>query len=330
MPGKESPALTMQPHSIAFAREAGISERLALWGEFVRRHIGELEADTFGDANFDGRLALAEHRRLMVFGIDVTRHRVVRTPRAMRADDRGMVKIVAQLKGVGCFEQAGRKATLLPGEWVFYDATQTYTLANFHAVSQAAIFLPREDLLRQGIDLDRSVARRFTRTGYAAAKVFQAIVGAQSALTSATAPADDLDERLAELVKQALLEEDGVATDAGLRHALKGKVAQIIAANLRDPGLSLDAIAEASGCSKRYLHKLFESENQTLNSLIWNRRLEQARNEIGDPVQAPRTITDIAFSWGFSSSSHFSRLFRDRFGLSPRDFRSLTSSAFGH
>jgi AraC-like DNA-binding protein len=320
----------MQPHSIAFAKEAGVSERLALWGAFVRRHIGELEADTFGDANFDGRLALAEHRRLMVFGIDVTRHRVVRTPRAMRADDRGMVKIVAQLKGVGCFEQAGRKATLLPGEWVFYDATQTYTLANFHAVSQAAIFLPREDLVRQGVDLDRSVARRFTRTGYAAGKVFEAIVGAQSALTGAIAPADDLDERLAELVKQALLEEDGVATDAGLRHALKGKVAQIIAANLRDPGLSLDAIAEASGCSKRYLHKLFESENQTLNSLIWNRRLEQARNEIGDPVQAPRTITDIAFSWGFSSSSHFSRLFRDRFGLSPRDFRSLTCSAFGH
>jgi AraC-like DNA-binding protein len=327
---RESRAAIMQPHSIAFAKEAGVSERLALWGEFVRRHIGELEADTFGDPNFDGKLSLAEHRRLMVFGIDVTRHRVVRTPRAMRADDRGMVKIVAQLKGVGCFEQAGRKATLLPGEWVFYDATRTYTLANFHAVSQAAIFLPREDLVRQGIDLDRSVARRFTRTGHAAARVYQAIVGAQSALTGSMAPADDLGERLAELVKRALLEEDGVATDAGLRHALKSKVAQIIAANLRDPGLSLDAIAEASGCSKRYLHKLFESENQTLNSLIWNRRLEQARNEIGDPAQAPRTITDIAFSWGFSSSSHFSRLFRDRFGLSPRNFRSLASSAFSH
>lgn len=320
----------MQPRSIAFNKDAGVAERLALWGEFVRRHIGELEADTFGDPNFDGRLALAEHRRLMVFGIDVSRHRVVRTPKAMRADDRGMVKIVAQLKGVGCFEQAGRKATLLPGEWIFYDATQTYTLANFHAVSQAAIFLPREDLERQGIDLDRSVARRFTRTGMASARVYKTVVGAQSALTDAIAPDDDLDERLAALIKQAVLEEDGIASGASLRHVHKRKIADIIASNLRDPALSLDGIAEASGCSKRYLHKLFESEDQTLNCLIWNRRLEQARNEIGDPAQALRTITDIAFSWGFSSSSHFSRLFRDRFGLSPRDFRSLAGSAVSH
>ena len=320
----------MQSRSIAFTDRAGVAERLALWGEFVRQHIGELEADTFGDANFDGRLALTEHRRLMVFSIDVTRHRVVRTPRAMRGDDRGMVKIVAQLKGLGCFEQAGRKAILSPGEWIFYDATQTYVLANFDPVRQAAIFLPREDMVRLGIDLNRSVARRFTRTGHAASQVYDTIVAAQAALDGTVIPADDLGERLANLVQQAVLEEDGVVSDAALGHAVKRRVAQIIAANLRDPSLNLDAIATASGCSKRYLHKLFEDEHDTLNTLIWNRRLEQARNDIGDPAQGPRTITDIAFSWGFSSSSHFSRLFRDRFGLSPRNFRSLAGGAFSH
>ena len=30
-----------------------------------------------------------------------------------------------------------------------------------------------------------------------------------------------------------------------------------------------------------------------------------------------KTITDVAFSWGFSSSSHFSRVFRNYFGIAP-------------
>jgi AraC family transcriptional activator of tynA and feaB len=34
-------------------------------------------------------------------------------------------------------------------------------------------------------------------------------------------------------------------------------------------------------------------------------------------TQAGKTITDVAFSWGFSSSSHFSRTFRKYFGFVP-------------
>jgi AraC-like DNA-binding protein len=30
-----------------------------------------------------------------------------------------------------------------------------------------------------------------------------------------------------------------------------------------------------------------------------------------------KTVTDVAFSWGFSSSSHFSRVFRKYFGVVP-------------
>ena len=34
-------------------------------------------------------------------------------------------------------------------------------------------------------------------------------------------------------------------------------------------------------------------------------------------TQHGKTITDVAFSWGFSSSSHFSRVFRKHFGFVP-------------
>lgn len=114
----------------------------------------------------------------------------------------------------------------------------------------------------------------------------------------------------------------GIGVDPG-----RVVVRRFILANLRDPALCLDGVAGAIGCSKRYLHKLFESEADTLNGYIWCKRLECVRRDFSDPAHGRRTITDIAFSWGFSSSSHFSRLVRDSFGVSPRRFRALASGA---
>lgn len=62
------------------------------------------------------------------------------------------------------------------------------------------------------------------------------------------------------------------------------------------------------GCGKGNLHKLFRDEAETLGEYIWQARLA-------------RSITEIAFSWGFNISPHFSRVFKERYGLSPRGFR---------
>jgi AraC family transcriptional activator of tynA and feaB len=85
--------------------------------------------------------------------------------------------------------------------------------------------------------------------------------------------------------------------------------------HLRDPDLSIDRISAALGCTKRYLHMLFSDRGMTVSDYIWQTRLQNCRHEL--ETQAGKTITDVAFSWGFSSSSHFSRVFRKYFGFVP-------------
>jgi AraC-like DNA-binding protein len=85
--------------------------------------------------------------------------------------------------------------------------------------------------------------------------------------------------------------------------------------HLRDPDLSIDRISAALGCTKRYLHMLFSDKGMTVSDHIWRARLLHCRQEL--ETQAGKTITDVAFSWGFSSSSHFSRVFRKHFGFVP-------------
>jgi AraC-like DNA-binding protein len=60
---------------------------------------------------------------------------------------------------------------------------------------------------------------------------------------------------------------------------------------------------------------LFSDKGMTVSDYIWRARLLHCRQEL--ETQHGKTITDVAFSWGFSSSSHFSRVFRKHFGFVP-------------
>jgi AraC-like DNA-binding protein len=118
---------------------------------------------------------------------------------------------------------------------------------------------------------------------------------------------------------------DGAVRDVAVRDArrggLVGRIHAFIEAHLGDPTLTPAAVAAAHHISLRYLHKLFEPEPQGVAGMIRQRRLERCRHDLLDPGQADRPVAGIAARWGFSSAAHFSRVFRDAYGLPPAEFR---------
>jgi len=50
------------------------------------------------------------------------------------------------------------------------------------------------------------------------------------------------------------------------------------------------------------------------------------RADLCDPALRHRTISDLAFSWGFVDASHFSRAFKARFGCTAREVRQAGGS----
>jgi len=98
-------------------------------------------------------------------------------------------------------------------------------------------------------------------------------------------------------------------------------IKQHIERELCDPGLTPSIVAENLGISERYLRKLFAMEDDSATKYIQRRRLEKCAAQLASPVWRGRTISDIAFSWGFNSSAHFTRAFRARFGCSPKEYR---------
>jgi AraC-like DNA-binding protein len=94
--------------------------------------------------------------------------------------------------------------------------------------------------------------------------------------------------------------------------------------HLADPALNPRAVAAALGMSVRYLHLLFEEGGASVGATILALRLDRCREALA--TRDGRSICEVAFSWGFSDAGHFSRAFKARFGISPRDARARPAS----
>lgn len=85
--------------------------------------------------------------------------------------------------------------------------------------------------------------------------------------------------------------------------------------HLADSELDVPQIAAALGLSVRYVHKLFVQRGEGVMEWVRAQRLEACRHEIAE--RGGRSISEVAYSWGFTSAAHFSRAFRRRFGAPP-------------
>ena len=102
------------------------------------------------------------------------------------------------------------------------------------------------------------------------------------------------------------------------------QVMSYIEKNLGNPLLNPDRIAKANQMSVRTLQYLFKSSaDTTVSDFIWTSRLERCRKELELAVGLQRTVTEIAMDAGFNSLSHFSSVFRKRYGMSPTSIRGV-------
>lgn len=130
---------------------------------------------------------------------------------------------------------------------------------------------------------------------------------------------------LVDLLNTAVLECSGRLVDGNRSRAyLRRHIRLYIENHLQEQALSAATIAEDVGVSTRYLNKIFADQPLTISQLIRERRLVFCRRDLRDPDLVHRSVTEIAFSWGFNSAAHFSRIYKDRFGLTPTEQRHAT------
>ncbi len=88
--------------------------------------------------------------------------------------------------------------------------------------------------------------------------------------------------------------------------------------HLREPGLGVTTLLNAFGAARSTIYRDFEAVGG-VNRYILDRRLERAFAELANHPGRRGIVRRISEGWCFESSSHFTRLFRDRYGMSPSE-----------
>ncbi|MGP9761126.1 helix-turn-helix domain-containing protein [Corynebacterium sp. AOP12-C2-36] len=132
-----------------------------------------------------------------------------------------------------------------------------------------------------------------------------------------------LSSALIDVLSVALLEAHGGTERPPETYAagLLESIYRFVEKNLSRPDLNVQLVADSHHISLRYLHRLFEKENATLSEWIRNRRLDSASQQLIDPTYLHVPVSKIGAHWGFPDPSAFSRAFRARFEMPPRDYR---------
>jgi acetamidase/formamidase/AraC-like DNA-binding protein len=158
------------------------------------------------------------------------------------------------------------------------------------------------------------------------AEVFSRMLDATARTLETLADAEwaTVAQSLVDLLLTLAHQSAGPASDTratATQAAILYRICQTIERRLDDPELASARVAQAEGISERYLQKLFEGVGDNFTHYVRERRLQRAWADLSNPAEAHRSISDISYAYGFGDSAHFSRTFRQRFGLPPREFR---------
>jgi AraC-like DNA-binding protein len=97
-------------------------------------------------------------------------------------------------------------------------------------------------------------------------------------------------------------------------------IRQYIARHFANPRLTPEFLAAHFQVSRAHLYRLFKPYGG-VSEYIRDRRLDWSLMELSKPGRNQARIIDIALAAGFASESHFSRLFRQAYGITPKDAR---------
>lgn len=298
-------------------------DRLDYWADAVCDAYVQLDCTTSDDASdFGGEIRIDSLATLELSRVTSNAQLVRRTPSLINRSAEDYFLVSIQTRGIGAVIQDGRQALLTPGDFALYDSTRPYELRFAERFQQYVLMLPGPPLrsaLRGAEALTARGVRGSRGAGHLMIEMIATLADTIDELEPASAAA------VAQSVEHIVIAGLSTLNDAPEpRPELAARREQVKAcarARLRDPGLTVATLAAELHTSVSTLHRAFSAEPYTISEWIWSQRLDKVHADLSDPMQRNRTLTELAFSWGFVDASHFSRAFRSRFGRSPRKVR---------
>ncbi|WP_279612991.1 helix-turn-helix domain-containing protein [Burkholderia sp. BCC1644] len=309
-------------------------DRLAAWEKWIAEHCVPMSMSIASAPRspFEAQVDMIDNGQICMAHLQASDHIANHRYGLSEVKDGDHVLLSVQLSGISVVSQDGRTAQLRPNDMVLFDASRPFV---WQYSGQQFTVRFRRTLLSSRGPCDRqhtaiSVPAQ-SGLGRVAVEHISAMHREAIGIHHSSSIIEHLSGVTADLVATALSEHFNTSPvlmsdvrEMHLRHART-----FICENLRDPSLCPSQVASALGISRRYLYRIFSTSSESISDMILHERLKRCAKWLAQPAWQHRSITEIALSWGFNNTAHFSRVFRHHFGVSAREYRTQYSDSIG-
>ncbi|CAH0143706.1 Transcriptional activator FeaR [Pseudomonas sp. Bi70] len=315
----------MNPFSTLSDRFQG-STGYQLWEKTLGEQCGVFHPEPPTDTGVESFKGLIIPANVAVPGyagakIDSNCSHIYRNVSDIKRDGHDFYYIIQQVAGIAVMDHCGTQSIMNPGDLLLLDSSKPSDFYFPGMSEQISVLVPRHKLEVASQNYHLHPNKKINSTSKTAL-IARAIISQ----FFQSAPNDNENEVLLETLTSLIRNSLSAPQSNQFTYSEKvqklyfEKALRCIESNLSNFELTPDIIAAELGTSKRTLHRIFAKNGQSIGRYMLERRLDKCASEFETETNVQK-VSSIAFAWGFNDVSHFSRAFKTRFGVSPRDYK---------
>lgn len=267
------------------------------------------------DDQFDGSLDVT-----LKGGISFSRikSQPIQYERGLRDDGNDHYFVSLSLCPDAYVSQCGRVSQQRPGDIVLFDSARPYTCTFPVGDDQIVLAVPRTLLEIHIPHNERFLSRTLESKSPLGSLAKSMLMEVWNAQAVPDAIGERLNGAFLDVLSSAFEAAYGSTTieHASHRDRQVEKVKQFLLSNLDQTDLTVESISAAIHVSPRTLNRLFAAEKTTVIRWLWQQRLSAIHDAL---IRGQVShVSEVALSFGFTNLSHFSRAFKQAYGISPQ------------
>ncbi|HEI8867319.1 TPA: transcriptional regulator FeaR [Serratia odorifera] len=286
------------------------------WLRSINAACGRFAAKTLG-AEFSGTMQEFRSHALRLSIVDVAQASLYRTRREIAQSDGGHFFTVFQLRGSALMTQGGQQSLLTAGDVTLIDASRPCHFSFQQDSRQISLLLPRRYLEQPLRVAEVQCAKRIGADNAVVQLSYQLVAECIKHPAMSAAESEAVLNAIATLLRPTLTSHDN---GADVHQPLFNKALALIDRHIQSELLRPEWLAAEVGVSVRSLYRLFARRGLVVAQYIKHRRLDLCAQALRNAPERQK-LAGLGYDWGFSDHSHFSTAFKQRFGVSPSDYR---------
>jgi AraC family transcriptional activator of tynA and feaB len=296
-------------------------DRFDYWHEVACRDVVEHDSKPRCRGTFRAELRAGSIGRLNFASFQNSEMVVTHTTRHLSRTNADELFICRQCRESVVVEQGGQQVVLEPGDVTLLDPSLAYK-GWFSDRSEVLIVKVQRTQLESRLGKTRDLLAH--KPAAVEGRLASAYLSMLPSLADGLGSAEGLVEaHLLDLIALSFgrASDERMPRRSSARALVRTRLCTEIEARLSDRTLHASTVANAAGVSVRYANAVLADENTSLMQLIQAMRLARCRQALEDSTQRHRTVSEIAYGWGFSDMTHFGRRFKAAYGVLPSEHR---------